>query len=148
MRIKSIKSVHSNRGANKTNLSAPRVRGKTKKRESDLLKEIKSMLEILKKQGLISYRRIHVMPVMRGGRMAANPDQAGMEDLQVYLLYGRTLYWELKSATGTQSELQKKRQAELSALGHCYRVIRSLDQAISELAANGLNIINMGETQW
>ena len=88
------------------------------------------------------------MPVMRGGRMAANPDQAGMEDLQIYLLHGRTLYWELKSMVGKQSEHQKKRQAELLALGHDYKVIRSLDQALSELGSKGLSILTIGEIKW
>ncbi|NDD53890.1 hypothetical protein EBZ39_08415 [bacterium] len=123
------------------------MRTKTKTTESDLLKQIKATLEVLKAQGLISYRRIHVMPVFRKGRMSKNPDQCGMEDIQVYLMGGRTLYWELKSPTGKQSEHQKQRQEELTNLGHDYKVIRSLEQALSELGAKGLSVLTL-EASW
>ncbi|NBW16395.1 MAG: hypothetical protein EBR82_51285 [Caulobacteraceae bacterium] len=69
-----------------------------------------------------------------------------MEDLQIYLMGGRTLYWELKSPTGKQSDEQKKRQDELTNLGHDYKVIRSLEQALSELGAKGLSVLTLGET--
>lgn len=60
-----------------------------------------------------------------------------MEDIQIYLMGGRTLYWELKRKDGRQSPAQKSRESELVMLGHNYKVIRSLDQAISELASLG-----------
>ena len=140
MRIRSLKSLYSNKRFAKTNLSAPRVRRKGQGPEASLLKEIKETLQVLKGQGLLGFRRIHVMPVIRNGRVTSNPDQMGMEDLQIYLLGGRTLYWELKSPTGKQSENQKSRETELISLGHSYKVIRSLEQAISELSAKGLSL--------
>ena len=148
MRLRTLKGVYLNSGPRKTNPSARKLRAKTKGSEANLLRQVKAILEILKQQGLIAYRRIHVMPVFRGGKMSANPEQAGMEDLQVYLMNGRVLFWELKSLTGKQSEHQKKRQEELTSLGHKYTVIRSLDQAISELSAQGLNLIAMGDPSW
>lgn len=148
MRLKTVRSVRGNKLSKEDDLSSSLVRGGFHKRESDLLKEIKQVLDILKRQGLIAYRRIHVMPVMRGGRMASNNDQAGMEDLQVYLMNGRTLYWELKSQAGKQSDRQKARQAELTSLGHDYKVIRTLNQALSELGSKGLSVMKIGGTQW
>ena len=79
--------------------------------------------------------------------MSKNPDQCGVEDIQVYLMGGRTLYWELKSPTGKQSEHQKQRQEELTNLGHDYKVIRSLEQALSELGAKGLSVLTL-EASW
>lgn len=109
--------------------------------EADLLREIKRILDVFKNQGFLAYRRIHVMPVMVN-RFATRPnnEMSGMEDLQVALLGGKTLYWELKSPTGKQSESQIKREAELKALGHNYTVIRSTEQALSELRAQGLSL--------
>lgn len=116
-------------------------RGVFNAHERDVLSQIKKMLDLFKAQGLLSYRRIHVMPIkINRFQSRPNRDMAGMEDLQLYLFGGKVLFWELKSDKGSQSKEQKVREAELLALGCEYKIIRSLEQAISELRAKGLSL--------
>jgi hypothetical protein len=105
-----------------------------------LHKNAKSILDIFKGQGLLSYRRIHVMPILRRGIPMVNPDQAGMEDLQIYLLHGKTLYRELKSLKGRQTPAQKRRQRELESIGHDYAIWRSVDDIVKDLRKQGLQL--------
>lgn len=115
-----------------------------KKTEAELLKEAKAFLGILKTQGLLTFRRIHVMPVQIGfKKFRPNTDMSGMEDLQVYLLNGRTLFLELKSVMGRQSLEQANRERELKKLGHFYSIIRSIEQLILVLKQNGLNTLRV-----
>lgn len=112
-----------------------------KQSEKDLLSQVKQLLDIFAGKGLLSYRRIHVMPVQISAfRCRPNVEMVGMEDLQIYLLGGKTLFWELKSTSGKQSDNQIMRENELLSLGHVYRVIRSLDQASSELTSFGFSL--------
>ena len=109
-------------------------------KESDLLKDFRYALDILSNRGELSYRRLHVMPVLRGGKYSRNRDQAGMEDVQIYLKGGVTLFCELKAAGGRQSESQKQRQKELEALGHHYRVYRSIEELFKVLESYGVTL--------
>lgn len=109
--------------------------------EKELLSNVKKILTLLANQGLLAFRRIHVMPIqVMGVRCRPNIDQNGMEDLQIYLMGGKTVYLELKSATGKQSPHQLARQRELSALGHDYLVCNSLDAFIVALRERGLSL--------
>lgn len=115
-----------------------------KKTEAELLKETKALLDILKIQGLLSYRRIHVMPIQVGPRkFRPNRDMIGMEDIQVYLLHGRTLYWELKSETGRIRPEQILRAKELETLGHYHKFIRSIVDATNHLKQSGLSVFTL-----
>lgn len=116
------------------------MRRKKASLEKDLLKEVKKLLDIFKSKGVLSYRRIHVMPVMRGGKMSMNKDMAGIEDIQLYLPGGVTLMWELKKKGGKQSPAQLLRESELLKLGHRYYVIQSLSQSIEILSFYGVQL--------
>jgi hypothetical protein len=107
--------------------------------EKDLLINTKKILNVFKNQGLISYTRMHVMPIMRGGRMTVNKDMQGVEDLQVYMFGGKLWCIELKSLKGKQSEHQKAREIELKALGFDYSIIRTVDELLSNLRQRGLS---------
>jgi hypothetical protein len=114
---------------------------KPSEKEADLLVNVKKILDLFKLQGLLSYRRMHVMPVMRGaGRFSVNKDMAGIEDLQIYLYGGKTIYMELKTKKGKQSDAQLQREEELLTLLHDYVVIRSVDELIKCLNERGLSI--------
>lgn len=109
--------------------------------EKDLLSEVKKVLNNLQDMGFLAFRRIHTMPVFRAGMvMTPNKDMRGLEDVQIYLIGGRTLYLELKSAQGKQSVYQKQREQELKNLGHQYYVIRDIDSFFGVLAKNGLPV--------
>lgn len=108
--------------------------------EADLLKDTKRILNAFKEQGLLTYRRIHVMPVLRGGYYTKNKDMCGIEDLQVYIMGGKLWCLELKSETGKQSSEQNDREAELIALGFDYSVIRSIEELVQGLRQRGLTM--------
>jgi hypothetical protein len=112
-----------------------------REKECDLLRGCKKTLEIYKALNLLSFRRIHSMPVIRGnGGFSKNIDMAGMEDLQIYLPAGVTLHVELKTNTGKQSDRQIERENELKTLGHHYFVVRSLDQLVILLETFGVTM--------
>jgi len=113
---------------------------KNREKEADLLSNVKKILDLFKIQGLLSYRRMHVMPIMRGGKFSANKDMAGIEDIQVYLYGGKTIYMELKTLKGKQSEAQLAREEEMLSMLHDYIVIRSVDDLIKCLNKRGLSI--------
>lgn len=46
----------------------------------------------------------------------------------IVVLPNKTLYVEFKTKTGTQSEAQKEFQSRIVSLGHCYHLVRSLEQ--------------------
>ena len=108
--------------------------------EADLLKDTKRILNAFKEQGLLTYRRIHVMPVLRGGYYTKNKDMCGIEDIQVYIMGGKLWCLELKSATGKQSSEQKDRETELISLGFDYSVIRSIEELVQGLRQRGLTM--------
>lgn len=56
---------------------------------------------------------------------------SGVSDLCVMLPDGKTLWVEVKTPKGRQSEEQKAFEAAALRLGHDYRVWRSLDDAVA-----------------
>ena len=56
---------------------------------------------------------------------------SGVSDLCVMLPDGKTLWVEVKTPKGRQSEEQKAFEAAAKRLGHDYRVWRSLDDAVA-----------------
>lgn len=110
--------------------------------EAPILAACKSYLRLQQNRGLLSFRRIHVMPVMRGNHrrpiLAKNTDMEGMEDLQIYLPNGVIVFAECKRPDGRLSPEQRTRQAELARLGHHYVIIRSLQDLIDRLSAFGV----------
>lgn len=55
---------------------------------------------------------------------------SGVSDLCVALPNGKTLWVEVKTAKGAQSETQKAFQKRMSELGHNYEIWRSIDDAV------------------
>ena len=108
--------------------------------EGQLLSNVKKILDVFRAQGLLTYRRIHVMPIIRGGAYTKNSDMQGMEDIQVNLLHGKSIHLELKSATASQTPEQKFRQKELTDLGHDYWVCRTVEDFIKGLRQRGLTV--------
>lgn len=53
----------------------------------------------------------------------------GVSDLVVMLPGGQTLYMEVKTPRGKQSESQRKFESKAVKLGHNYCVVRSLENA-------------------
>lgn len=111
--------------------------------EAEILQNVKKILDLFKMQGLLTYRRIHVMPVMRGGVATCNKEMVGMEDVQIYLMNGKTIFLELKTEKGKLSDYQIKRKEELLALGHDYFECHSVDSFIAGLRQRGLSIWSM-----
>lgn len=52
----------------------------------------------------------------------------GFPDLEVLLPEGRTIYLELKTETGKQSQDQIDLQAKMEALGHKYYLVRNFQE--------------------
>jgi len=70
-------------------------------------------------------------------RMKAEGLTAGVADICIMLEGGRTLWLELKSSKGRQSDYQKGFQAICDRIGHTYILARSLDEAVGQLKAFG-----------
>jgi hypothetical protein len=71
-------------------------------------------------------------------RMKAEGLTAGVADLCIMLPGGRTLWMELKTRNGRQSQAQKSFAVVCSVLDHAYLMPRSLDEAIAALRAYGV----------
>jgi hypothetical protein len=70
-------------------------------------------------------------------RMKAEGLTAGIADICIMLEGGRTLWLELKSSKGRQSDYQKGFQAICDRLGHAYILAHNLDEAVGQLKAFG-----------
>jgi hypothetical protein len=70
----------------------------------------------------------------RSGRMGARMKDEGLTpgaaDLCILLPAGRCAWMETKTAKGRQSDNQKGFEARCQRLGHPYRVVRTLQEAI------------------
>ena len=114
-------------------------------REAPVLLSCKKLLTLLKNQGKLTFRRIHVNAIPRGsGRLgykllSKNTDMAGMPDFEVYLPGGRILHVECKSSIGRQSEEQVEWEKELNRYNHPYLIVRELDQLVDALSALGIS---------
>ena len=70
-------------------------------------------------------------------RLKAQGVQAGIGDTLI-LAPGYALWLELKSAIGRQSEAQLAMQHAMTALGHGYAVVRSVEQLVDALEQHGI----------
>lgn len=107
-------------------------------REAEVLSGCKKLLTLLKNQGKLTWRRIHVGGMTIRGRQFKNPDMAGLADLLIFLPRGVTLHCELKATKGHMRFEQTEWMRELSAYGHHYFLIRSVDELISILNSFGV----------
>ena len=112
--------------------------------EGVVLAQCKALLNALRAQGKLTYRRIHSVAIPRGdfskgfGRFSKNKDMEGISDLVIFLPAGTTLWVELKSSIGKLSEPQKRFQDELMGKGHHYFVARCSTQLESILNTFGV----------
>jgi len=65
--------------------------------------------------------------------MKAEGLTAGVADLCIMLMGGRTAWLELKTAKGTQRQAQINFQIICTTLGHPYYLVRTLEDAIAAL---------------
>lgn len=105
--------------------------------EDAVLAGCKRILTFLQARGLLVFRRIHVMPVIRCWRfrpcckskvpvLSPNEDMAGMADLMVWIKDGPCLSLEIKATKGKKSPNQQDWEKRLKAMGHEYHEIRSI----------------------
>jgi hypothetical protein len=112
--------------------------------ESVVLAQCKALLNALRAQGKLTYRRIHSVAIPRGdfskgfGRFSKNKDMEGISDLVIFLPAGTTLWVELKSSVGKLSEPQKRFQDELMCRGHHYFIARSVQSLETALQTFGV----------
>ncbi len=66
-------------------------------------------------------------------RLKAMGMRSGVSDLVVLLPGGKAVFMEVKTATGKQSENQKRFQARVESLGFAYCIARSQQDALSFL---------------
>lgn len=115
----------------------------TKLSEADLLVASLNLLNFYRAQRKLVYRRLNVGGVVRSGRggkifMTKNHGMTGMSDLLIWIRNGPAISVELKATKGSQSEAQKHFEGELESVGHCYFVVRSLDELETLLKAYGV----------
>ncbi len=61
-------------------------------------------------------------------RKKATGMKVGHSDFNIYLHGGKTLFFEVKTPIGKQSEIQKRFELEVNNLGFKYFIVRSLDE--------------------
>ena len=109
--------------------------------EADLLVDTRWLLDLLTRIGLLTYTRIHVMPIIRGrGRFSKNEDMKGFSDIEVVVPGGRVGYLELKSERGKLSEDQIRFIESRERMGCICRVPRHLDDVIQFLRDMGVSV--------
>jgi len=110
--------------------------------ESDVLRQVKSLLQIHVNKGNLVYRRLNVGAKLRNIRgkivFTKNKEMEGLPDLLIWIKKGPMMCWELKSPSGSQSESQEAFENELHEVGHDYFVIKSLEDAMVILKGCGL----------
>jgi hypothetical protein len=108
--------------------------------EAELLQHTRMLLTLLKTAGLLTYRRIHVGPMLVRGRQFPNHDMRGMADILVFLKNdtATTLHLELKSADGKLRKEQADWARELATMGHFYYAIQSIGELETVLQKHGV----------
>ena len=61
-------------------------------------------------------------------RKKATGMKPGHSDFNIYLPNGKTLFFEVKTPIGKQSDIQKRFELEVNNLGFQYFLVRSLDE--------------------
>lgn len=105
-------------------------------KESAIQSACCTLLDVYERQGKLAYCAIPNGSVLAGGdkeraihmgtlkRTGLRP---GVPDLLIILPGGRCIWCELKSATGTLSAAQKEWRDMLAAMGHDWRLVRSIE---------------------
>lgn len=84
------------------------------------------------RRGLLFHVNQKAKNAIEGARMKAMGVVAGVSDL-VLIKTGAVLFIELKTDTGTQSAPQKEFERKVTAAGHTYVIVKSLDDFIKLL---------------
>lgn len=78
-----------------------------------------------------------VQMTAHGAGVLKKSEMAGFPDLLVLGPEGQTAWLEVKAPKGRLSPLQKSRHTRMQALGHIVAVVRSPEEALRVLEANG-----------
>ena len=104
-------------------------------KESDLLKQIRYILDVLQTTGVLQYWRMNTGPTVVRGKFFPNKQSIGFSDLLILIKNGPTLFVELKTKTGKLSEAQRHFERRINCAGGDRRFVvwRDLEQAQKEL---------------
>lgn len=102
-----------------------------------MLVECRALLDFLKYKGILDYWRISVSGILRSNNfLTPNKEMAGFSDIIILTPLPRALFVELKAENGKQSDLQKKFQTRVEAMGHRYYLCKSRKSLCEILEAN------------
>lgn len=108
-----------------------------KQTETQIQSSIINYLEILENMGKLTFQRVNNTPIFDPGkqrfRSMAKGTKKGFPDILV-LMNGRTIGFEVKTATGKQSKEQKNIENKFKQHGQEYFVVRSLDEVTKILS--------------
>lgn len=80
-------------------------------------------------RGLLFHCQQKARNAIEGNRFKAMGVVAGVSDLIYLRPGGKPVLMELKTDSGSQSQIQKEWQAKVEAVGYQYVIIRSLEEA-------------------
>ncbi|WP_297635141.1 VRR-NUC domain-containing protein [uncultured Clostridium sp.] len=106
-------------------------------KESEIQSGIIDYLQILENRGKIFFQRVNNTPVYDpiGKKFRSMPKgtKKGFPDILV-LMNGRTIGFEVKTATGKQSKDQKDIESKFKQHGQEYFVVRTVEEVICILS--------------
>lgn len=106
-------------------------------KESEIQSSIIDYLQILENKGKIFFQRVNNTPVYdpkyKQFRSMPKGTKKGFPDILV-LINGRTIGFEVKTATGKQSEDQKDIENKFKQHGQEYFVVRTVEEVICILS--------------
>jgi hypothetical protein len=114
--------------------------------EADILRSARALLDFLKAHRLLTYRRIHVAPIMRGGgadpiRFQQNKDMAGFTDLIIGVkATQRIILAEAKREGGKLSSNQEEFHRDWRQMGFTVCTFRSITELEDILESNGVQL--------
>lgn len=106
-------------------------------KEAALQQQCVGLLTVLERQGRLAFTAIPNGSVLAGdaeqrarqmNKLKNTGLRPGVPDLLIILPGGRCAWAELKSATGTLSAAQKEWRDRLEAMGHDWRLVRSVEE--------------------
>ncbi len=108
-------------------------------KEKQVLIDCKSVLEPLKRAGLLDYWRITVGGILQRGKfMVPNKEMAGFSDIIILIPDQVDIFLELKSEVGCQSDNQKEFERRVLMMGRKYCLCKSREELCKILSENGI----------
>lgn len=106
--------------------------------EKDVLEAAKAYLNILEIQKKLTWKRINVGGMVRGGRLIKNMDMRGMADILIFLPGEKCIHAEAKRPGGKLERDQIAWRERLEKIGQRYIVFQSLQDLIKVLEEYGI----------